>query len=214
MAVSVAFFAGESNNINNLAGSGLGFYGSNFGFSVPVGQNNQTTYITNGAGTTQGPQSDNIKWSHPNSGVLNSNLTSNLLTHLPNQNATLNVRVSSDAGNVNVTSPKLRIYDRTTTSSAATGVTTFAAELIHPESSIAAGGSGDSVWMVFSGTSASDNASLDLSPNPGVSGLYAGNGSNSVRADAQHDWYIALSASPDSIGSKSLYGLVFEFEYA
>ena len=214
MAVTVSFFAGESNNINNLAGSGVGFYGSNFAYSVAVGEFQQTTYITNSAGTAQGPQADNIKWSHPNSGILNSNTTSNLLTHLPNQNATLNIRVNSDSGAIQVTNPKVKIYDRTTTSRAASGVTTLVAELIHPATSIASGGSGDSTWMVFSGSSASNDAYLSVAPSPGASGLYAGNGSNSVRSDSQHDWYLAISASPDSVGSKTLYGLVFEFEYS
>jgi hypothetical protein len=29
----------------------------------------------------------------------------------------------------------------------------------------------------------------------------------------RHDWYIALSASPDSIGSKTDFGLYFTLEY-
>jgi len=29
----------------------------------------------------------------------------------------------------------------------------------------------------------------------------------------RHDWYVALSASPDSIGSKTQYGLYFTLEY-
>ncbi len=94
MTVAVSFFAGQDNAINNLAGSGIGFYGSNFGYSIPVGEFNQTTYITNAAGTTQGPQADNIKWAHPNSGLVNSNLTATNLTQIPNQNATLNIRQS------------------------------------------------------------------------------------------------------------------------
>ncbi len=108
----------------------------------------------------------------------------------------------------------LLTFDRVSAANAATGVSTFAAELIHPNTSIGAGGSGDSVWMMFSGAPASAGAYLAMSPSPGVSGLYAANGVSSVRSDAQHDWYVALTASPDSVGSKTLYGLVFEFEYA
>jgi hypothetical protein len=47
----------------------------------------------------------------------------------------------------------------------------------------------------------------------GPSGQYAGNGSNSAWTDTQHDWYLVLSASPDSIGSKTLYGLWVSLEY-
>ena len=33
------------------------------------------------------------------------------------------------------------------------------------------------------------------------------------KEDAQHDWYVALSAEPESIGSKQDYALYFTLEY-
>jgi hypothetical protein len=37
--------------INHGAGSGLGFYGNGYGLSVPVGQYQDTTWVTNSNGT-------------------------------------------------------------------------------------------------------------------------------------------------------------------
>ena len=39
----------------NIAGSGLGFYGATFGSSVQIGSFQDTTFVTNAAGTAQGP---------------------------------------------------------------------------------------------------------------------------------------------------------------
>ena len=44
----ISFLAGEDDTINDLAGSGLGFYGAaGFGASVQVGQYQGRTFITN-----------------------------------------------------------------------------------------------------------------------------------------------------------------------
>ena len=50
---SIDFYAGTT-AINNLSGSGLGFFGGSFGQSVELNQWQGTTFITNGNGTTQG----------------------------------------------------------------------------------------------------------------------------------------------------------------
>jgi len=51
---------------------------------------------------------------------------------------------------------------------------------------------------------------MTLSSSPGTSGLRP-SGANTL--DARHDWYVAISASPDSIGSKTLYGLYISLEF-
>jgi hypothetical protein len=35
----------------------------------------------------------------------------------------------------------------------------------------------------------------------------------SLHSSARHDWYVALSSEPESIGSKTQYGLYFSVEY-
>ena len=211
MAASLDFYAGDGNSIAN--GSGLGFYAGTFSASVRVGQYNQTTFITNGAGTAQGPQVDNIKYHNIASGIVNSATGAIFLRNIPNADATLNIRFTYDSA-INVQNVQVSIYDRNDTSKAASGVTTYVAEVIHPDGSQGGPiGSGAQTWTVFSGTTASNGQTLTLAKNPGISGLSAGNGNNSHATAVRHDWYVLLSASPDSIGSKTQYGFYATLEY-
>ena len=55
----------------DLSGSGLGFFGdSGFGASVEVGKYQGSTFVTDGAGSIQGPQGKNIKYLNPGSGIV------------------------------------------------------------------------------------------------------------------------------------------------
>jgi len=192
----------------DLNGSGLGFFGATgFGASVPVGQWQGTTYVTDGNGVTQGPQADNVKWIHANSGEITGSVDLPL-TWIPNYQSSLNIRFTH-ASPVQTQNVILRIYDRNNINVGASGVTTKVAELIHPNVSQVAGGSGDSSWH----TPAGSGVTVPLAQSPGMSGEYAGNGSTSVYTDTRHDFYVAISASPNSIGSKTSYGLFCSLEY-
>lgn len=203
----IAFYA-DTFGVQNLNGSGLGFYGNGFGRSVDVGAYQQTTFITDGNGTVQGEQVNNIKWTHANSGEINEAGSSVQLTAIPNYLATLNVRFTHSTA-VQVQNVEARIYDRTSINNPASGVTTKMAELLHVDTVQNNNGSGDSSWNTPAGSA----VIVDLAQSPGESGLFAGDGTVSTRADDRHDWYLAISASPDSIGSKNLYGLYVELEY-
>ncbi len=192
----------------NLNGSGLGFYGAGFGQSVDVSAYQGTTFITNGAGTAQGAQVNNIKYENTLSGFLGSATSGVLLTQMPNYLATLNIRFTHGSA-IKAQNTVVRIYDRSNINNDASGVTTKVAELIHPDTVQNNNGSGDTTWLTPHGSA----VTVSLAPSPGYSGLYAGNGANSTRSDTQHDWYLAISASPDSIGSKTLYGLYISTEY-
>lgn len=198
------FFA----NAINLNGSGLGFYGNGFGVSVNVGSYQETTFITNGNGTVQGAQVNNIRYQNVNSGIINSATSGVLLTQIPNYLATLNARFTHGSA-VKVQNVKAYIYDRSNINNPASGVTTKFAEVIHPNEIQDNDGSGDAAWLTPAGSS----VVVDLAPCPGISGLYAGNGSNSTATDTRHDWYMNISQSPDSIGSKTLNGLFISLEY-
>ncbi len=202
---SLSFWAGENFNINNLSGSGLGFYGNGFGFSVNVGEYQDTTFITNGAGTSEGPQVDNIKWLNSASGEINGASSGVALTSIPNYLATLNPRFTHSS-DVKTQNTKLRIYDRNNINNGASGVTTKVAEIIHPDTVQNNNGSGDTSWNTPVGSA----VIMDLVDSPGMSGLSPSGPSTS---SDRHDWYVAISASPDSIGSKSNYGLYIETEY-
>lgn len=203
---TIAFYAGETFSIQNLAGSGLGFYGdSGFGSSVQVGSYQDSTFITNSNGTAQGPQVDNCKWMSSSTAELNGAGSGVALTCIPNYLATLNVRFTHTSA-VQTQAVKLRIFDRTSINNPASGVTTKCAEVIHADTTQTNNGSGDTSWITPAGSA----VIMDLVSSPGQSG-YSPNGTST--SDQTHDWYVAISASPDSIGSKTLYGLYTELEY-
>ena len=200
---TISFHADAGYPITNLAGSGLGFFGASFGQSVEVGAYQSTTYITDGNGSTNGGSVDNIKYVHADSGVTPGGMY--LLQKIPNRYATLNIRFSHTEA-ISVQNAKIKIFDRTTTTNVASGVTVQTAELIHPGYDEAGGtGSGDSEWK----THAVGDNEMTLTDSPGQSGFNA----MAASADTRHDWFVAISASPDSIGSKTLFGLYVELEY-
>lgn len=208
---TVSFFGNYSNVINNLNGSGLGFYGSTFGNSVNVGEYQTTTWITDSNGTIQGPQCQNVKFTHLASGSLNG-AASIPLTGIPNQNASLRISITN-ATSIQIQNATIKLYDRASTSNRPSGVTTAVAEIIHPSTLQTVKGSGNSTWTMFSGV-AGTVQSLALCNGPGFSGNYGGlYGGSLSPASTQHDYFLALSSSPDSIGSKTQYALLFSYEY-
>ena len=201
---TISFFSG-TNHVDNLSGSGLGFYGGGFGYSVAVGSYQDTTFITNGAGTTQGPQCNNIKYMNIGSGIINSASSGVPLISIPNYLSSLNIRFTHDSA-VRTQNAKVYIYDRSSVNNPASGVTCKVAEVIHPGLTQVPNGSGDSTWLTPTGSS----VIVDLVASPGMSGLSPSG--PSTTAD-RHDWYLAISASPNSIGSKTSFGLYCLLEY-
>ncbi len=193
------------NGINNLAGSGLGFYGSaGFGDSVPVNAFQDHTFITNSAGTAQGPEANNIKYLNAGSGILGQVASGIGLKAMPNGQASLQIEFTYDTP-IKTQNVLLYGYDRSDPNNAPSGVTLKAAELVHPNPTQGPGGSGSVAWTTLAGS----GSNLTLTSSPGTSG-FRPNGSGTT--DARHDWYLALSASPDSIGSKP-FGLYVSLEY-
>lgn len=206
MAVSLQFLA-NSYVIDHSAGSGLGFYGPNFGRSITVGSWNERTFITSSDGTTQGAEADNCKWVSSTGVSLGSIGSGILLTQVPNDQATLQISLNSDTS-VQVPTATAYFYDRSSINNAPSGITFRAAEIIHPDITQANNGSGDTTWLTPAGSS----VTVSLAPSPGSGGLYAGNGSNSTISSLRHDWFMAISASPNSVGSKTS-GIYVSIEY-
>ena len=208
---AVNFFGNLTNAINNLSGSGIGFYGSTFGNSVNVGAFQTTTWITDANGALQGPQCNNLKYTHLASGEING-ASSIPITGIPNQNATLRISVTNGTP-IQVQNASVKLYDRASIASRPSGVTTAVAELVHPSVLQTVKGSGNTTWTIFSGVTGTVQ-SLTVSNSPGFSGNYGGQYGGDLGAAAlQHDWFLGLSASPDSIGSKTQYALLFSYEY-
>lgn len=200
---TVKFYAG-STSLVDVESSGFGFFGSAFGTSVQVGAYQDKTFVTNGSGTVRGPECWNTKWTHANSGSVAGG-ASLALTHIPNYQATFEIRATFDTA-VTIPNAEVRVYDRVNANNAPSGVTCWAAELIHTSTIAGAGGSGDSSWQPMSGS----GSVLTLVSSPGESGLRPNGASTS---DDFHSWYVTMSASPDSVGSKTQFGLYFSMEY-
>ncbi|NDG28556.1 hypothetical protein EB118_00435 [bacterium] len=222
---------GANTLINHSAGSGLGFYGSSFGVSVPVNAKQTTTYVTDANGVNQGSQLNNTSMSTLGNGAtagtvsINSNTAINN-NNLPNYLCPLNVRFTHNEA-VRVQNCKLRIFDRSNINNPASGVTTYVYEARHPSSlqnktNLSHRGRNDNSWVEFDPvTSVTD---MIFTSSPGISGTNTNTSdtdtslgyltqNGSLHSSTRHDWYIALSSEPESIGSKTQYGLYFSVEY-
>jgi len=231
--------------IDHTQNSGIGFYGSSFGVSVPIGQVQSTTFVTDANGVAQGVPLNNTQYANDNDNrnqapgkvIAADNGTSPLsLNNLPNYLCPLNVRFTHTES-VRVQNCKLRIFDRTDINNHASGVVTYVYEARHPlvltsaeNLSHKAPGRASDTWVVFDPALAM--ADMAFTNSPGTSGLntlstdtsldsyYAANGISSTayklgsaHRSLRHDWYVALSSEPITIGSKTQYGLYFSVEY-
>lgn len=191
--------------INNLNGSGLGFYGASFGSSVAVGSYQTTTWVTDSNGTIQGPQTNNCTWTHPSSGSLNG-AASILIANMPNSLATLRINFSHTSA-IKTQNEQIRIYDRSSISNDPSGVLCKVVEIAHPSTTQTGSlGSGSTSWSTPTGSSVVLNLAFS---SPGQSG-HRPNSTNTT--DQNHDFYFNLSSSPNSIGSKT-FALYFQLEY-
>lgn len=238
--------ADDSNReISHSAGSGLGFYGSSFGISVPVGSQQRTTYVTDALGTNaNGIELHNTAMA--TSGTLSEKGTVRVngtdpisLDILPNYKCPLNVRFTHPTP-VQVQNCKLRIFDRNDITKPASGVATWVYEARRPspsadvnikslnfrankDTSLSAGFR----WTHFDPTidQATDSyTEMLLTSSPGPSGKNTDSGDTNTLLgytsqsgiqlkSTRHDWYLAISSEPDSVGSKTNYGLYFTVEY-
>lgn len=227
---NVGGFSTAPSGIDHAAGSGLGFYGAGYGISVPVGRYQDSTFVTNANGTATNQYAlNNTKYTHANSGqtAIAGNV---VLSGIPNYQAPLNIRFTHDES-VAVQNCKIRIFDRNDINKQASGVTTQVYEVRHPnatETKPALYRAGSHIWSEFDPTDSGVIPELSLTNSPGMSGLNTIESESLAEIDGtrnwltkegashrsvRHDWYVALSASPQSIGSKTNYGLYFTCEY-
>lgn len=226
---------GDTISHNATPKQGLGFYGLSHGLSVPVGNTQDTTFITGEDGTDNHAQLHNTKYvSTGTSGSVAGSVSVNgstpaiSLDKLPNHLCPLNIRFeNSDA--VRVQECELRIFDKANIENAASGVTTYVYEARHPSASqtvtsLAWRGrdTNDFTWFEFN--QSNGGSGIVMTPSPGASGLntsdqdssgFQGTTTDDDRdhTSTRHDWYVAISAKPESIGSKQDYALYFTLEY-
>lgn len=213
MAVSIGFYVNHNGGTGvqtALNGSGIGFYGEGgFATSVSVNVPQYTSFLTNSGGTVNGQQLWNNRWAS-STGVYVPGSTGIIsVNNMPNFQAVLNIRATSDGDSVRVQNVYFRAYDRTSINNGPSGVTLKAYETRHTSTSQGDAGSGNASWSTPAGSA----ITLQLSNSPGVSGLQASGGNLAAPASAlpsatRHDWYLMLSAIPDSIGAKLFAGYV------
>ncbi len=214
-----------NSQIDHAAGSGLGFYGAAFGTSVPIGSVQSTTFVTNSTGTSQAAQLNNTAYLSSSTVSINGAGAKNL-NNLPNYLCPLNIRFESDVS-YKVQNCKLRIFDRNNIDNNATGVSTYVYEGRHPAvsqevSNLAFKGRSADTWVEF--TSGVAMADMSFTASPGMSGKNTNSQDSDaalnwetttggLHASTTHDWYVALSSKPITVGSKTQYGLYFTVEY-
>jgi hypothetical protein len=222
---------GDGELINHSAGSGIGFYGNGFSISVPIGQQQTTTYVTNALGTSEGARLNNTAMSSV--GTINTKGTVSVnsatainLDALPNYLCPLNIRFNHSEP-VKVQNCKLRIFDRNNIANHASGVVTYVYEARHPATTtsvlnLSHKGRNSTTWYEFDPTDAMSD--MIFTPSPGPSGKNTNSSDTntalgytttqgSLYQSARHDWYAAISSEPVTIGSKTQYGLYFTVEY-
>lgn len=211
---TVTFYANESigainSGSQNLNGSGIGFFGNGGAFaSVRIGEYQDRTFVCDANGTAVGAEIDNVKYVNPTGALISRGGSTDAalpLVNIPNYKSTLNIRFDHGSA-VRTQNAKVQIYDRSNVNNAPSGVICQAAEIVHPEVSQAVVGSGDTTWISCSGST----PYVDLIASPGISGIRV-SGSNTT--EAQHDWYVCISASPTGIGSHTNFGIYFTTEY-
>lgn len=198
MATSISWYGGDGVNEIVPAESGnndtLGFFGANFGFSIRVGEYNNTSFATNDNGTTNYGQVPNLRYANTSGAFVASELTATELLQVDDGEATLRIRLSSDSS-VGTQNASFRAFDRVNIDNDPTEVTVYAAEIRKPQPTIR--GSGDQYWTSVHGTTA---LSLD-------------DHLNAWELGTQHNWYIGLSVTPTTIGEKTGLGFYFEVEF-
>ena len=163
-----------------------------------------------GAVTPTGTGSGLISHNNPSLG------TGMGLTSIPNRASSLNIRFLHSSG-VKVENCKAYIYDgKSGATGQPSGVTAVLAQIIHTgtaASTVTPSGSGQNFWNIYGGGitgKASANA-IQLANSPHTSGLKANDSTQST--GLRHDWFMAISAQPDSVGAKSDFALWVELEY-
>ncbi len=208
---SLSLYAGEDTLVSTS--SGLGFFGDG-GFNIPIviGTYNGRTFVTNSSGTVEGFECNNNKYSTASDVIHGQAGSGILLTELPNELATINVRFTHGSS-IYCQFAKLWIYDGTSTGDVpdkedpAPNLTFYAAEIRHrsrlqSEQSVYS----DASWSDLSASGSND---IDLVNSPGQNGVREG---GFEELSTRHDWYIALSCTPTQLGDKS-FGMFYELEY-
>jgi hypothetical protein len=196
MTTTLSWAGGDGANAIVAAESGnndtLGFFGANFGYSIRVGEFNQTCFATDDNGTTNFGQVPNLKYANATGAYVASELTATELLEVNQDEATLRIRLVNSTA-VQTRNTSFRAFDRANINNNPSGVTIYSAEIL--KASVGVRGSGDSAWTQIYGSGST--LSMD----------------NHLYGSGTHSWYLGLTATPTSIGQKTQIGFYFETEF-
>ena len=143
MATTIDWFGGDAANEIVPAESGVndtaGFFGANFGFSIRVGEFNNTSFVTNDNGTTNFGQIPNLQFANTSGAFVASEITATELLEVDNTETTLRVRLQTDS-DVATQNSAFRAFDRVNINNNPSGVTVQSAEMLKPNPSIRGSG--------------------------------------------------------------------------
>lgn len=198
MATTIEWYGGDGANEILPANSGvndtLGFFGSNFGFSIRVGEYNNTTYVTTDDGTANHGQCPNLRYYNTSGAYVASELTGTELLEIDNSEATLKIVLTTDSS-IRTQNASFRAFDRSDIDNDPSGVTVYACEIRKDD--VSTRGSGDTYWTEIYGSGST--LALEDRTSEAPSGV--------------QNFYIGLTVSPDSIGEKTNLGFYFETEF-
>ena len=197
MTTTVRWYGGAGSPEIAPAASGgfntVGFFGASFGFSIRVGEYNTTTFRTNANGTSNGSQLPNVKYANVSGAYVGASLVAEELLEIENALSTLDIRLNTDSA-IKTQNSKFRAFDRVNINNNPSGVTIYAAEVRKDQASVR--GSGNQNWQSIYGSGS-------------VLSLYDQTTANAT----QHDFFVILTATPNSIGEKTDIGFYFETEF-
>lgn len=196
MATTITWRGGDAVNPIVAAESGandtLGLFGANFGYSIRVGEYNNTSFVTTDNGSANHGQVPNLRYANISGAYVASELTATELKEINNDEATLAITLVNDTP-VQTRNTSFRCFDRSNINNNPSGVTIYGAEIL--KHSLSVRGSGDTNWTDIRGS----GTPLSLEDH-----LY-GSGT--------HRWYIGITGTPASIGQKTQIGFYFETEF-
>lgn len=196
MATTIEWYGGDGANQIVPAESGsndtLGFFGAGFGFSIRVGEFNNSTFVTNDNGTVNHGQVPNLRYANPSGAYVASELVPTELLEVDDDEATLKIILTTDSI-VQTQNTTFRAFDRNNVDNEPSGVSVYAAEILKDDPMMR--GSGDASWIQIGGS----GSVLSLENHSYASGV--------------HEWYIGLTVTPTSIGEKTNLGFIFQTEF-
>lgn len=201
MAVTIDWRHGDGTSaIINPSGTNntVGFFGSAFGFSVKVGEYQDKTSVTDIAGAGESGVLKNNKFIA--SGIVETDTVSGLISDMTVNDATVRIHFNNSTDPVRLQTTEFRAFDGALISSGPSGVTIQAFELSTTSSGVLTVASasgvnsgGDVIWEAIAGATV-----LDLIDHPFT--------------DNDHYHYVAMSATPTSIGQKT-FGFFYQTEF-